>query len=214
MPGPLKSRFVIGDPVWKEIHMRDDLQSQYEEDVGNRRSIRCWIIISIWPLRIRTAATSGATENVSVVVLKGSWAYKVQVSVKFSDTYRREFPCEPADSASPPEVCSIQATRTSFTENQERETEHYPYEGLRHGSATEPVLGPSGQARTEVDGFAASWGFLGAHVVPASVVLVSTPAVLSSSTHDPQSPLAPPLPPLPALIRVWHSGRTTTPAPP
>ena|ERR1022692_2064907 len=31
VPGPLKSRFIIGDPVWKEIPIRDDLQIQYEK---------------------------------------------------------------------------------------------------------------------------------------------------------------------------------------
>jgi YD repeat-containing protein len=33
VPDPVKSRFVGGDPVWREIPIRDDLQGQYE---------KCW----------------------------------------------------------------------------------------------------------------------------------------------------------------------------
>ena len=31
VPKSLKSRFVIGDPVWREPPVRDDLQTQYEK---------------------------------------------------------------------------------------------------------------------------------------------------------------------------------------
>jgi len=83
VPGPLKSRFVIGDPVWKEIPVRDDLQHQYE---------KCWqsAINTLLENGFDLASTdkdSGyirTTENVGLVVLKGDWSYKVQVSVKFS----------------------------------------------------------------------------------------------------------------------------------
>ena len=33
VPDPVKSRFVVGDAVWREIPIRDDLQGQYD---------RCW----------------------------------------------------------------------------------------------------------------------------------------------------------------------------
>jgi hypothetical protein len=33
VPDPVKSRFVVGDAVWREIPIRDDLQGQYE---------KCW----------------------------------------------------------------------------------------------------------------------------------------------------------------------------
>jgi hypothetical protein len=83
VPGPLKSRFVLGDPVWKEIPVRPDLQSQYE---------KCWqsAINTLLDNHFDLASTdkdSGyirTTENTGVVVLKGDWGYKVQVSVKFS----------------------------------------------------------------------------------------------------------------------------------
>src|SRR4051812_13875384 len=33
VPDPVKSRFVVGDAVWREIPIRDDLQGQYD---------KCW----------------------------------------------------------------------------------------------------------------------------------------------------------------------------
>ena len=77
VPGPLRSRFVIGDSVWKEIPVRDDLQNQYE---------KCWqsAINTLLDNHFDLATTdkdSGyirTTENTGVVILKGDWAYKVQ----------------------------------------------------------------------------------------------------------------------------------------
>jgi hypothetical protein len=103
VPGPLKSRFIIGDPVWKEIPVRDDLQIQYE---------KCWqsAINTLLDNHFDLASTdkdSGyirTTENVGVVVLKGDWGYKVQVSVKFS-----YLPADPK--ANPPTPATVQKLR-------------------------------------------------------------------------------------------------------
>jgi hypothetical protein len=103
VPGPLRSRFIIGDPVWKEIPVRDDLQGQYE---------KCWqsAINTLLDNHFDLASTdkdSGyirTTENTGVVILKGDWAYKVQVSVKFS-----YLPGDPK--ASPPTQGSVQKLR-------------------------------------------------------------------------------------------------------
>jgi hypothetical protein len=83
LPDPVKSRFVVGDPVWREIPIRDDLQGQYE---------RCWqtAINAILESNFAVATMdkeSGylrTTENSGVVVLKGDWVYNVQVSIKFT----------------------------------------------------------------------------------------------------------------------------------
>lgn len=107
VPGPLKSRFVIGDPVWKEIPVRDDLQTQYE---------KCWqsAINTILDNNFDLASTdkdSGyirTTENSGVVVLKGNWGYKVQVSMKFS-----YLPADPK--ASPPTQAIVQRLRIQAT---------------------------------------------------------------------------------------------------
>jgi len=82
VPKPLKSRFVVGDPVWREIPIRDDLRGQYE---------KCW------QSAVSTVLDNGfdiatmdkdsgyvrTTWNEGVVVLGGNWAYKVQISLKY-----------------------------------------------------------------------------------------------------------------------------------
>lgn len=83
LPDPVKSRFVVGDAVWREIPIRDDLQGQYD---------KCWqtAINSILESNFAVATMdkeSGylrTTENSGVVVLKGDWVYNVQVSIKFT----------------------------------------------------------------------------------------------------------------------------------
>jgi|SRR5579862_800081 len=83
LPDPVKSRFVVGDAVWREIPIREDLQGQYE---------KCWqtAINSILENNFAIATMdkeSGyirTTENSGLIVLKGDWGYSVQVSIKFS----------------------------------------------------------------------------------------------------------------------------------
>jgi len=83
LPDAVKSRFVVGDAVWREIPIRDDLQGQYD---------KCWqtAINSILESNFAIATMdkeSGyirTTENSGVVVLKGDWVYNVQVSIKFT----------------------------------------------------------------------------------------------------------------------------------
>jgi hypothetical protein len=83
LPDPVKSRFVVGDAVWREIPIRDDLQGQYE---------KCWqtAINAILESNFAVATMdkeSGylrTTENSGVVVLKGDWVYNVQISIKFA----------------------------------------------------------------------------------------------------------------------------------
>lgn len=85
LPDPVKSRFVVGDAVWREIPIRTDLQGQYE---------KCWqtAVNSILESNFAVATMdkdSGyirTTENSGVVVLKGDWVYNVQVSIKFTYT--------------------------------------------------------------------------------------------------------------------------------
>lgn len=81
VPKPLRTRLVVGDPVWRELPVRDNLQHQYD---------------SVWQTVLNTVLehnydiatmekSSGylrTTWNESVVTLKDNWFYKVQVSVK------------------------------------------------------------------------------------------------------------------------------------
>jgi hypothetical protein len=81
IPKPLKSRFVIGDPVWRELPIRSDFQGQYDKS---------------WQTAVNTILENNfdvatmdkesgylrTTWNEGIVALNGNWAYKVQVSLK------------------------------------------------------------------------------------------------------------------------------------
>lgn len=103
IPKPLKSRFVVGDPVWRELPIREDFQNQYD---------KCWqmAVNSILENNFDVATMdkeSGylrTTWNEGVVTLNGNWAYKVQVSLKMVYT--------PGDSrANPPVLPVVQKIR-------------------------------------------------------------------------------------------------------
>ena len=93
LPDPVKSRFVVGDAVWREIPIRDDLQGQYD---------KCWqtAINAILESNFAIATMdkeSGylrTTENAGLVTLKGDWVYNVRVSIKF--TYLPATAAQPA----------------------------------------------------------------------------------------------------------------------
>jgi hypothetical protein len=103
IPKPLKTRFVVGDPVWREVPVRADLQNQYD---------KCWqtVLDTILDNHFDLATTDKengyirTTENEGVVVLGGTWAYKVQISVKFTTV--------PGDSkANPPTLPTVEKLR-------------------------------------------------------------------------------------------------------
>jgi hypothetical protein len=82
VPKALKSRFVTGDPVWREIPVRDELRNQYE---------KCWqtavatILENNFDIATmdKDSGYARTTWNEGVVTLGGSWSYRVQISVKF-----------------------------------------------------------------------------------------------------------------------------------
>ena len=81
VPKPLKSRLVVGDPIWRELPVRTEIQKDYDK---------------VWQTMLNTLLehnydiatmekASGylrTTANKSVVVLKDNWFYTVQISVK------------------------------------------------------------------------------------------------------------------------------------
>jgi hypothetical protein len=81
VPKQLKTRFVSGDPIWRELPVRVEIQGDYEK---------------VWQTMLNTLLehnydiatmekASGylrTTPNKSVVVLKDNWFYTVQISVK------------------------------------------------------------------------------------------------------------------------------------
>lgn len=84
-PKSLKSRFIVGGPVSRELPIRTDLRGEYE---------KCWeLAISTIPDHKFEIATmykdSGyarTTWNEGLVVLNGDWNYKVQFSIKLVTT--------------------------------------------------------------------------------------------------------------------------------
>ncbi|HMD99827.1 MAG TPA: hypothetical protein VKM93_21170 [Terriglobia bacterium] len=82
VPKPLKARFVTGDPVWKEIPIRDELRNQYE---------KCWqtavatILENNFDIATmdKDSGYARTTWNEGVVTVGGNWSYRVQVSLKF-----------------------------------------------------------------------------------------------------------------------------------
>jgi hypothetical protein len=81
VPKPLRTRLVIGDPIWREMPVRPDIQKDYDR---------------IWQTALNTILehnydiatmekASGylrTTPNKTVVVLTDNWFYTVQISVK------------------------------------------------------------------------------------------------------------------------------------
>ena len=82
VPKPLKARFIVGDPVWREIPLRNDLHGQYD---------KCWqtavstILDNDFDIATmdKDSGYIRTTWNEGVVVLGGNWGYKVQISLKF-----------------------------------------------------------------------------------------------------------------------------------
>jgi hypothetical protein len=81
IPKPLKQRLVVGEPVWRELPVRDSLQGDYD---------RVWQTLLNTVLEhnfdIATMEKSSGylrtTPNESIVPLKDNWIYKVQISLK------------------------------------------------------------------------------------------------------------------------------------
>jgi len=81
VPKPVRSRFVVGDPIWRELPVRPSLQAQYE---------KCWqtAVNSILENNFDIATMdkdSGyirTTWNEGLIRLTGDWVYKIQISVK------------------------------------------------------------------------------------------------------------------------------------
>jgi hypothetical protein len=93
IPDVLEARFVIGEPVWRELPVRDSLQGEYD---------RVWQTVLNTILEhnfdIATMEKSSGylrtTWNASIVSLEDQWFYRVQISIKLVD--------QPADTPDAP----------------------------------------------------------------------------------------------------------------
>jgi hypothetical protein len=81
IPKQLKTRLIVGDPIWRELPVRMDLQKEYD---------RVWqtalntILEHNYDIATMEKASGylRTTLNRTVVVLKDNWFYTVQISVK------------------------------------------------------------------------------------------------------------------------------------
>jgi len=82
VPKALKSRFVVGDPVWRELPVRDDLRNQYEK---SWQTAVATILENNFDIATmdKDSGYIRTTWNEGVVVLGGHWTYRVQISLKF-----------------------------------------------------------------------------------------------------------------------------------
>ncbi|HUI80767.1 MAG TPA: hypothetical protein VLY24_22735 [Bryobacteraceae bacterium] len=95
VPKPVRSRFVVGDPIWRELPVRPNLQSQYE---------KCWqtAVNAILENNFDIATMdkdSGyirTTWNEGLVRLTGDWVYKIQISVKLVSEAGESKPNQPS----------------------------------------------------------------------------------------------------------------------
>jgi hypothetical protein len=103
VPKPLQQRFVTGDPLWRELPVRSDFQSQYDR---------------VWQTAVNTIlehnfdiATmdkdSGyfrTIQNERIVKMDTNWTYKIQISVKLVST-----PGDPR--TNPPRLAVVEKVR-------------------------------------------------------------------------------------------------------
>ena len=81
VPQPVQDRFVIGEPVWKEIDVREELGSNYT---------RCWQklvdIVTDKGFEIgfmeEPSGYIRTNSNAGIVRLKGAWVYEIKFVVK------------------------------------------------------------------------------------------------------------------------------------
>jgi len=81
VPKPLKTRLVVGDPIWRELPIRGDIQKDYDlvwQTILNTILEHNYDIATME----KASGYLRTTANKSVVVLKDNWYYTVQISVK------------------------------------------------------------------------------------------------------------------------------------
>jgi hypothetical protein len=104
IPKALKTRFVVGDPVWRELLIREDLQPQYEKCGQTGVSTLLGNNFDVATTMDKDSGYIRTTENTGIVTLGGNWSYKVQIGIKFVYT-----PGDP--NARPPTLPNVQKVR-------------------------------------------------------------------------------------------------------
>lgn len=81
VPKPLRTRLIVGDPVWRELPVRNDLQKSYDKVWQTALNTMLEHNYDIATME-KESGYLRTTWNESVVRLQDNWFYKVQISVK------------------------------------------------------------------------------------------------------------------------------------
>ena len=81
VPKPLKTRLVVGDPVWRELPVRQDIQKEYDRVWQTALNALLEHNYDIATME-KSSGYLRTTWNERVVTLKDNWVYKLQITVK------------------------------------------------------------------------------------------------------------------------------------
>jgi uncharacterized lipoprotein len=81
IPKPLKTRLVVGDPIWRELPVRTDLQKDYDRVWQTALNALLEHNYDIATME-KSSGYLRTTWNERVVTLKDNWVYKLQITVK------------------------------------------------------------------------------------------------------------------------------------
>jgi len=81
IPKPLKTRLVVGDPVWRELPVRQNIQKEYDRVWQTALNALLEHNYDIATME-KSSGYLRTTWNERVVTLKDNWVYKLQITVK------------------------------------------------------------------------------------------------------------------------------------
>jgi uncharacterized lipoprotein len=81
VPKPLKTRLVVGDPVWRELPVRQDIQKEYDRVWQTALNALLEHNYDIATME-KSSGYLRTTWNERVVTLKDNWVYKLQITLK------------------------------------------------------------------------------------------------------------------------------------
>ena len=81
VPKPLKTRLVVGDPVWRELPVRQNIQKEYDRVWQTALNALLEHNYDIATME-KSSGYLRTTWNERVVTLKDNWVYKLQITLK------------------------------------------------------------------------------------------------------------------------------------
>jgi len=81
IPKPLKTRLVVGDPIWRELPVRPDIQKDYDRVWQTALNALLEHNYDIATME-KSSGYLRTTWNERVVTLTDNWFYKLQITIK------------------------------------------------------------------------------------------------------------------------------------